>query len=80
MRMKEVGVFFMVICISFNGLVREDGRGCAYCIFTWVLGITVNSLYCGHPWDRELVPLIVRVRNYKNLFQSNVCNLFLPGI
>ena len=25
--------------------------------------ITVNSLYCGHPRDRELVSLITRVRN-----------------
>ena len=40
----------------------------------------VNSLYCGHPRDRELVSLIARVRNSGNLFQSNVCNLFLPGI
>ena len=39
---------------------------------------TVNSLYCGHPRDRELVSLIARVRNSVNLFQSNVCNLFLP--
>ena len=41
---------------------------------------TVNSLYCGHPRDRELVSLIARVRSSRNLFQSNVCNLFLPGI
>ena len=40
----------------------------------------VNSLYCGHPRDRELVALIARVRNSGNLFQSNVCTLFLPGI
>ena len=31
---------------------------------------TVNSLYCGHPRDRELVSLIARVRNSGNLFQS----------
>ena len=42
--------------------------------------ITVNFLYCGHPWDRELVSLIARVRDSGNLFQSNVCNVFLPGI
>ena len=41
---------------------------------------TVNSLYCGHPRNRELVYLIARVRNSRNLFQSNVCNLILPGI
>ena len=40
---------------------------------------TVNSLYCGHPRGGELVSLIARVRNSGNLFQSNVCNLFLPG-
>ena len=45
-----------------------------------VMLFTVNSLYCGHPWDRELVSLIARVRNSGNLFQSNVCTLFLPGI
>ena len=41
---------------------------------------TVNSLYCGHPRDRELVSLTVTVRNSGNLFQSNICNLLLPGI
>ena len=30
--------------------------------------------------DRELVSLIARVRNSGDLFQSNVCYLFLPGI
>ena len=39
----------------------------------------VNSLYCRHPWDRELVTLIVRVLNSRYLFQSNVCNLFFAG-
>ena len=34
----------------------------------------------GHPRDRELVSFIARVRNSGNLFQSNVCNLFLLGI
>ena len=41
---------------------------------------TVNSLYCGHCRDLELVSLLARVRNSGSLFQSNVCNLFLPGI
>ena len=41
---------------------------------------TVNSLYCGHPRDQELVPLVTRVHNSGNLFQSNVCNSFLPGV
>ena len=50
----------------------SEGRICAPC--------TVNSLYCGHLLDRELVSLIARVRNSGNLVQSNVCNLFLPGI
>ena len=41
---------------------------------------TVNSLCCGHPLDRELVSLIAGDRNSRNLFQPNICNLFLPGI
>ena len=41
---------------------------------------TVNSLYCGHPRDRDLVSLIARVRNSGNLFQSNICDPFLPGV
>ena len=41
---------------------------------------TVNSLYCGHCGDLELVSSLARVRNSEGLFQSNVCNLFLPGI
>ena len=40
---------------------------------------TVNSLNCGHLRDRELLSLIARVRNSANLYQSNVCNLFLAG-
>ena len=43
------------------------------------LAISVNSLDCGHPRDRELVSLIARVRNTRNLFQPNVCNLSFPG-
>ena len=42
--------------------------------------ITVNSIYCGHCRDLELVSSLARVRNSEGLFQSNVCNLFLPGI
>ena len=31
--------------------------------------VTVNSLYCRHPRDHELVSLIPRVRNSGSLFQ-----------
>ena len=41
---------------------------------------TVNSLYCGHCGDLELVSSLARVRNSGSLFQSIICNLFLPGI
>ena len=41
---------------------------------------TVNSLYSGHCRDLELVSSVATVRNSGSLFQSNVCNLFLPGI
>ena len=41
---------------------------------------TVNSLYSGHRRDLKLVSSVARVRNSGSLFQSNVCNLFLPGI
>ena len=41
---------------------------------------TVNSLYSGHRRDLKLVSSLARVRNSGNLFQSNVCNLFFPGI
>ena len=41
---------------------------------------TVNSLYSGHCRDLKLVSFVARVRNSGSLFQSNVCNLFLPGI
>ena len=41
---------------------------------------TVNSLYSGHSRDLKLVSSVARVRNSWSLFQSNVCNLFLPGI
>ena len=40
---------------------------------------TVNFLYYRHPWDPELVYLMATVHNNGNLFQSNVCHLFLPG-
>ena len=40
----------------------------------------VNSLYSGHCRDLKLVSFVARVRNSGSLFQSNVCNLFLPGI
>ena len=44
---------------------------------------SVNSFYCGHsglPRGRELMSLVAGVRNSGNLFQSNVCNLFLPRV
>ena len=40
----------------------------------------VNSLYSGHCRDLELVSSLARVHDGESLFQSNVCNLFLPGI
>ena len=39
-----------------------------------------SALYSGYCSDLELVSSLGRVRNIKSLFQSNVCNLFLPGI
>ena len=44
------------------------------------LPYTVNSLYSGHCRDLKLVSSVARVRNSGSLFQSNVCNSFLPGI
>ena len=41
---------------------------------------TVNSLYRGHCRDSALVSSLARVHNSGSFFQSNVCNLFLPGI
>ena len=41
---------------------------------------TVNSLYSGHCRDLELVSSLARVRNSGSSFQSNACNLFLPGM
>ena len=41
---------------------------------------TVNFLYSGHCRDLKLVSSVARVRNSGSLFQSNVCNFFLPGI
>ena len=40
---------------------------------------TVNSRYSGHPRDRDLVYVIVRVHNSGSLFQSNVCNITFAG-
>ena len=62
-------------CAS-SGHLHED-RPVQYVSPPW---ITVNSLYCWHPQDSELMSLIARVHNSKNLFQSNVCNLFFLGI
>ena len=36
---------------------------CPLCLIVKVNFDTVNSLYCGHPWDHELVSLMARVRN-----------------
>ena len=40
----------------------------------------VNFLYGRHCRDLKLVSLLARVRTSGSLFQSNICNLFLPGI
>ena len=56
------------------------------CVWVFITGTrrqipsTVNSLYSGHCRDLKLVSSVARVRNSGSLFQSNVCNLFLPGI
>ena len=41
---------------------------------------TINSLYRGNCRDCELVSSLARVHNSRSFFQSNVRNLFLPGI
>ena len=41
---------------------------------------TVNFLYSGHCRDLEVVSSLARVRNSGSSFQSNVCNLLLPGL
>ena len=41
---------------------------------------TVNFLYSGHCSDLEVVSSLARVRNSGSSFQSNVCNLLLPGL
>ena len=55
---------------------------CKQCctIAVYAMCYTVNSLYSGHCRDLEVVSSLARVRNSGSLFQSNVCNLFLPGI
>ena len=45
-----------------------------------VIWNTVNSLCSGHCRDLKLVSSVARVRNSGSLFQSNVCNSFLPEI
>ena len=42
-----------------------------------LMGFKVNSLYFRRCGDLELVPSLARVRNSGNVFQSNICNLFL---
>ena len=49
-------------------------------IFLLLFPSTVNSLYSGHNRNLELMSSLVIVHNCKSLFQSNICNLFLPGI
>ena len=46
----------------------------------WYEKPTVNSLFGGQSRDLELVSSLARVWNSRSLFQSNFCNLFLPGI
>ena len=41
---------------------------------------TVNFIYSGQCRDLALVSSLVRVRNSGSLFQSNICNIFWPGI
>ena len=49
-------------------------------IFLLLFPSMVNSLYNGHNGDLELMSSLPSVHNCKSLFQSNICNLFLPGI
>ena len=66
------------ISVSISARLGEDWASCAR--------NTVNSLYSGQcssvVWcsNLKLVSFVARVRNSGSLFQSNVCNLFLPGI
>ena len=66
------------ISVSISARLGEDWASCAR--------NTVNSLYSGQcssvVWcrDLKLVSFVARVRNSGSFFQSNVCNLFLPGI
>ena len=64
---------FSFIKISNRRAIIEKSGNCS-------LTASVDSLYCGHPWNCKLVSLIARVCNSGNLFQSNVCTLFWPGI
>ena len=50
-------------CFSFSDTKHEHKSDKA--IFDVAI-LTVNSLCCGHPWDRELVSLVTRVRNSVN--------------
>ena len=65
-------------CIHFVNIVNYA--------FLWSMEINVNeentvkSSYSGHCKDLELVPAFVRVRNSRSLFQTNISNIFLPGI
>ena len=44
------------------------------------LCVAVNSLYSGHCRDLELESSLAKVFKSRCLYQSNICNLFLPGI
>ena len=44
------------------------------------LCVAVNSLYSGHCRDLELESSLAKVVKSRCLYQSNICNLFLPGI
>ena len=45
-----------------------------------VTNVKVNSFYIGHYRDLELASSLARVRNSESSFQSNVRNLFFPGV
>ena len=71
------------VCCSLCGCIQYSiGSGCLWANkkkipFIEYLLNTVNSLNYGHPRDRELVSLIAKVSDNRNLFQSNACILFL---
>ena len=67
------------ILVSFRG--NSSYRKNTYALKGEVWDPDYNQLpYSGHCRDLELVSSLARVRNSGSLFQSNFCNLFLPGI